>query len=329
MLSPSERLSETVSAIETMRVRGAGKIARYAVLALQTVAEGSKAKDEEAFTEELEAASRRLLSTRPTAVSLANGVRYVMHRVNKARREGADLERLRSVAVDSARDFVHESRGAVERIGEIGSRRIRSGDVLMTHCHSNAAIAVMKKAWSDGKKFSVYVTETRPRFQGRKTASILAREGIPVTVIVDSAARYFMNEVDKVIVGADAIAANGALVNKIGTATIASLAHEARTQFIVASETYKFSPETAIGELVTIEERDEAEVVPKAMLQRFPKISVRNPAFDVTPPEYIDLIITERGVIPPQGAILIIHELFGSIQPSELLEYQTYRVTEE
>lgn len=328
-MASSQRLNKIATGIETMSIRGAGKIARYAIMALQTVAEESKAKDEEAFIDELSSASKRLLSTRPTAVSLANSVRYLMHRVNSARQQGADLERLRSVAINAAKDFVRESNQAVERIGEIGSRRIRSGDVLMTHCHSNAATAVMKKAWNNGKKFSVYVTETRPRFQGRKTAALLAREGIPVTVIIDGAARYFMNEVDKVIVGADAITANGALVNKIGTAAIASLAHESRTQFIVASETYKFSPETAIGELVTIEERDATEILPKSFLQKFPKVSVRNPSFDVTPPEYIDLIVTERGVIPPQGAIMMIHELFGTIQPSELLEYQTYRVAEE
>jgi ribose 1,5-bisphosphate isomerase len=328
-LGSVKRLEGIASGIEKMSIRGAGRIARSAVLALLTVAKESKAKNEEAFVEELEAASKRLLSTRPTAVSLANSIRYLMHRVNLARQAGANLERLQSTAISVAREFVKESEQAVERIGEIGSRRIRNGDVLMTHCHSNAVTAAMKKAWADGRRFSVYVTETRPRLQGRKTAALLAGEGIPVTVIVDSAARYFMNDVDSVIVGADAITANGALVNKIGTATIATLAHEARTPFIVASETYKFSPETAIGELVTIEERDATEVLPKALLQRFPKISVRNPGFDVTPPEYIDLIITERGVIPPQGAIMIIHELFGSIQPSELLEYQTYKVAEE
>jgi ribose 1,5-bisphosphate isomerase len=328
-LGSVKRLDRIASGIETMSIRGAGRIARNAVLALLTVARESKAKDEETFVEELEAASKRLLSTRPTAVSLANSIRYLMHRVNLARQAGSNLERLRFTAISAAREFVKESEQAVERIGEIGSRRIRNGDVLMTHCHSNAVIAVMKKAWVDGRRFSVYVTETRPRLQGRKTAALLARVGIPATVIVDSAARYFMNDVDSVIVGADAITANGALVNKIGTATIATLAHEARTPFIVASETYKFSPETAIGELVTIEERDVTEVLPKALLQRFPKISVRNPGFDITLPEYIDLIITERGVIPPQGAIMIIHELFGSIQPSELLEYQTYKVAEE
>ncbi|MEM3047804.1 MAG: ribose 1,5-bisphosphate isomerase [Candidatus Bathyarchaeia archaeon] len=328
-LNISKFLEKATSDIESMRVRGAGNIARHAVSAIRMVAKHSRAKDGKTLLVELEDAAKRLLSTRPTAVSLANGVRYVMHRVNMASMGSMDLERIRSVAVTAADEFIEESMKAVERIGEIGSRRIRDGDVLLTHCHSAAAVEVMRRAWMNGRRFSVYVTETRPRYQGRETATILSRLGIPITLIVDSAARYFMNDVDKVVVGADAIAANGAVVNKIGTSTIATLAHEARTQFMVASETYKFSPETVMGELVTVEERDATEVVSENFIRKYPKIRVRNPAFDVTPPEYVDLIVTERGVIPPQGAIMIIHELFGSIQPDELLKYQTYKITED
>jgi ribose 1,5-bisphosphate isomerase len=328
-LNVQKILAKAASDIESMRVRGAGNIARHAVSAMRLVAKNSKAKDGRVLIEELEAAARRLLSTRPTAVSLANGVRYVMHRVEIASRGSLDLEQLRSAVISAADEFLNESKKAVVRIGEIGSRRIRSGDVLLTHCHSSAAVEVMRRAWMDGRRFTVYVTETRPRFQGRKTATILSGIGIPVTLIVDSAARYFMNEIDKVVVGADAVAANGAVVNKIGTSTIATLAHEARTQFIVASETYKFSPETVMGELVTVEERDTAEVVSKDFIRKYPNIKVRNPAFDVTPPEYVDIIVTERGVISPQAAIMVIHEIFGSIQQDELLKYQTYKIIED
>jgi len=130
-------------------------------------------------------------------------------------------------------------------------------------------------------------------------------------LIVDSAVRYFMNDVDKVIVGADAVAANGAVVNKIGTSTIALVAKEARTPLYVATETYKFDPETSIGELVTIEERDSSEVAPKKGISDLKTVTVRNPAFDITPPEYIDLIITEKGIIPPQAAISVIQQEFG------------------
>jgi len=142
---------------------------------------------------------------------------------------------------------------------------------------------------------------------------ILGERGIPVTLIIDSAARYFMNEIDKVIVGADAIAANGAVINKIGTSLIALAAKEARTLFFVAAETYKFSPETVIGALIKIEERGPSEVLPSSRLRKYKGVTVKNPSFDVTPAEYIDLIITEKGIIPPSAAFTIIQQEFGPI----------------
>lgn len=297
--------------IKTMRIRGAAEIARTAARALAITAERSRAATAEAFLAELGEAAKLLLSTRPTAVSLPNGVRFVMHRLREAAKRTTDVEALRRVVVESANSFIESSLKALERIGEFGARRIRDGDVIMTHCHSTAVISILKTAHEQGKRIEVYATETRPRFQGRITASQLSKLGIKVTLIVDSAVRYFMKDVDRVLVGADAIAANGAVVNKIGTAQVALAAHEARVRFFVAAETYKFSPETILGELIEIEERPATEVVDEEFLRKNPNVGVRNPAFDVTPPEYIDLIITERGVIPPQAAILVLKEQFG------------------
>lgn len=324
-----EEAERIADGIRSMRIRGAGLIARSAVEALQIVARQSKAKDVEAFVEELTEAARFLLQTRPTAVSLPNGIRYVMHRVNGGKGRAATVEGIRSVAIQATEDFIENAKTAVHRIGEIGARRIRDGDVLLTHCNSSAAIEVMKTAWMQGRKFEVLVTETRPRFQGHITAHELAKAGIPVTLILDDAVRYFMQHVDKVLVGADAITANGALVNKIGTSMVALAAHEARVRVFVAAETYKFSPETMIGELVKIEDRDPAEMISPEQRRQIGSIKVLNPSFDVTPPEFIDLIITERGIIPPVGAILILEEVFGVVTPEELREYQTYSLEEE
>jgi ribose 1,5-bisphosphate isomerase len=324
-----EEANRIADDIRSMRTRGAGQIARSAVEALQIVARQSKAKDTDSFVEELTVASRFLLQTRPTAVSLPNGIRYVMHRVNAAKGQTASFDDIRSVAIKAAEDFIENAKTAVQKIGEIGARRIKDGDVLLTHCNSSAAIEVMKTAWMDGRRFEVLVTETRPRFQGHTTARELSKVGIPVTLILDDAVRYFMQDVDKVLVGADAITANGALVNKIGTSMVALAAHEARVKVFVAAETYKFSPETMIGELVRIEERDQAEVISPEERRQIGSIKVLNPSFDVTPPEFIDLIITERGIIPPVGAILILEEVFGVVTPEELREYQTYALGEE
>jgi ribose 1,5-bisphosphate isomerase len=322
----ADRIAED---IRSMRIRGAGLIARSAVEALQIVGQDSKANDIESFVNELTDAARILLQTRPTAVSLPNGIRYVMHRVNAARNRAGSVEEIRGITTRAAEEFIESAKTAVQKIGEIGARRIRDGDVLLTHCNSSAAIEVMKTAWKEGRKFRVLVTETRPRFQGHITARELAKAGIPVTMILDDAVRYFMQLVDKVIIGADAITANGALVNKIGTSMVALAAHEARVRVFVAAETYKFSPETMIGELVTIEDRGPSEIISDEQRRRIGPIKVLNPSFDVTPAEYIDLIITERGIIPPLGAILILEEVFGVVTPEELREYQTYSLEEE
>jgi ribose 1,5-bisphosphate isomerase len=268
-----------------MKIRGAGEIARSAAQALLIAAQESKAKDIDSFINELESVARDMLNTRPTAVSLPNSIRYIMLRVKAAKSRGLSLEELKSLAVNTAKEFIENSRIAIQRIGEIGARRIKSGDIIMTHCNSSAAISVIKTAWRQNKDIQVFVTESRPRFQGRLTAKELSEAGIPVNLIIDSAARFFMKKIDEVIVGADAITANGAVVNKIGTSMIALAAHEARVRFFVAAETYKFSPETMIGELVSIEERDPSEVIPLEELKTMKNVNVRNPAFDI-PKEY-------------------------------------------
>jgi len=130
-------------------------------------------------------------------------------------------------------------------------------------------------------------------------------------LIVDSAVRYFMKDVDLVVMGADAVTANGSVINKIGTSQLALAAHEARKNVIIAAETYKFSPRSLLGELVEIEERSSSEVIPDEKLKEFKNVSVKNPAFDVTPREYIDLICTEVGAIPPEMAYIIIKDYLG------------------
>ncbi len=298
-------VKDTSEKIARMEIRGAGRIARAAAEALMRCAETSKSKTAEDFLKELEASGNILVGARPSAVSLPNAVRFVLHRIKTS---DLDLPQLRELAIETAADFIDASKKAVEKIGKIGARRISSGDTIMTHCHSTAALSIIKTAFNQGKDIQVIATESRPRYQGHITVKELAKNGVPVRMIVDSAARIFMKEVDKVIVGADSIAANGAVVNKIGTSQIALSAHEARVLFLVAAETYKFHPATVVGELVEIEERPAEEV---ANPQEFGGVVIRNPAFDVTPPEYVDLIITEKGVIPPQAAILVIKEEFG------------------
>ncbi|HMB46333.1 MAG TPA: ribose 1,5-bisphosphate isomerase, partial [Candidatus Methanoperedens sp.] len=246
-----------------------------------------------------------LVNTRPTAVSLPNAVRAVM------RYEGDSVEEAKASIKELADGFILNSENAVRKIGEIGARRVRDGDTIMTHCNSSAAISIMAAAHDDGKNIRVIATESRPRWQGHLTVKQLDEKGIKTSLIVDSAVRYFMKEADLVVMGADAVTVNGSVINKIGTSQLALAAHEARKNVIIAAETYKFSPKSLLGELLEIEERSSSEVLPDEELKEFSNVSVKNPAFDVTPREYIDLICTEVGAIPPEMAYIIIRECLG------------------
>ncbi|MCQ5336920.1 MAG: S-methyl-5-thioribose-1-phosphate isomerase, partial [Candidatus Methanomethylicia archaeon] len=198
---------EIANNIKEMKIRGAAEIARAAAHALAIASMNIKTSSPDEFIEELKKVKNLLLSTRPTAVSLPNALMYIMHRVEIAYKKGMSTEELKEIAIKAAEDFKKNSMEAIKKISEIGAKRIRNGDIIMTHCNSSVVISILKEAKRQGKEFEVIATETRPRFQGRLTAKALAEAGIPVTLIIDSAARYFMPKVDKVIVGADAITA--------------------------------------------------------------------------------------------------------------------------
>ncbi|MGP8337000.1 MAG: ribose 1,5-bisphosphate isomerase [Methanosarcinaceae archaeon] len=299
------QLKNTAEKITSMEIRGAGRIAKAAAVALRDYAENLEVDSMDKFRIHIENAAKLLIDTRPTAVSLPNAVRLT------ARYNSTDVEEAKEEIINNAERFIRQAGEALQKIGEIGAKRIRDGDVIMTHCNSHAALCVITTAFGQGKDISVIATETRPRRQGLLTSKHLLDHGIPTTLIVDSAARYCMKEVDIVIVGADAIAVNGALINKIGTSQIALAAHEARTNFMTAAETYKFSPDTILGDFIEIEERSIDEVIDQDILADLPKLNVRNPAFDITPPKYIDLIITDVGAVPPGMAYTIIKDHLG------------------
>ncbi len=303
-MSVEDIVREAAEKIVTMEVRGAARIAKFAAETLKKFAEELRVSDPKEFDEKMRWAAETLLNTRPTAVSLYNAINYVMSY------SGESVEDKKNSIFERAERFVEWVKNAHRNIGEFGAKRIKKNSVVMTHCNSSAALSVIKEAYRQGKVEMVFATESRPRRQGFLTVKELTSEGIPTTLIVDSAVRYFMSEIDCVVVGADTITANGALINKIGTSQIALAAKEARVPFMVAAETYKFSPKTLFGELVVIEERSADEVAPPEILS-LKGLTVRNPAFDVTPREYIDVIVTEIGAIPPEMAYLIIRERLG------------------
>ena len=286
-------ISTTASDIRDMRVRGAGKIARAGASALVSFAEAYTGSDLETFRSDIEKAADVLLASRPTAVSLWNGVRSTMRDVDSS----GSFSAARDSVISNGNTFVNKSEEAVQKIAKIGARRISDGEVLMTHCNSSAAISVIAEAVRQGKDVKVYATESRPWRQGILTVNDLHKAGVDVTLIIDSAVRSVMSKVDRVFVGADTITSSGSLINKIGTSQVAMAAHYAGVEFNVCSETYKFSPKTMFGDTVTIEERDIGEVVRPGEIPE--GVRVFNPVFDSTPAGYIDNIITELGIMSP------------------------------
>ena len=299
-------VQEVADDIASMETRGAATIADAAASALATQAEESTATDAEAFRAEVKAAARHLLDTRPTAVSLPNALRYVLQRI-----EGDTVDQLRETTVDGADEFCDRLETAQDDLGAVGANRLRDGDTVLTHCHSTDALACIETALDQGKSLSAIVKETRPRKQGHITARQLRERDVPVTLIVDGAAGRYLDDADHVIVGADSIAADGSVINKIGTRSLAVTARERDTPIVVAAQTVKLDPATLSGQTVEIEMREEREVLSAEERADLGDPAVANPAFDVTPPRYIDAIITERGQFPPESIVVLMRELFG------------------
>ena len=298
---------EAVAAdIASMETRGAATIATAAAEALEGQASASDATDPATFEREIRAAARVLLNTRPTAVSLPNSLRYVLEHM-----EGEGVEELRQSTVAAVREFCTRIDRAQDDLGRIGANRLRDGDTVLTHCHSTDVIACIEAARAQGKDLSAVVTETRPRNQGHITAKRLRELDVPVTLVVDGAAGTYLAEADHVLVGADSIAADGSVINKIGTRSLAVTARERDTPIVVAAQALKLDPATLTGHTVEIEFRDESEVVDPETRAELGDIEVANPAFDVTPPRYVDAIVTERGQFPPESIVTLMRELFG------------------
>ncbi len=288
-----------------MEIRGAGRIARAGAQALGDFAVSYDGETLDGFLSDLSDAKRTLLDSRPTAVSLWNGV----HATVRGAQGASALEDAKDLVVRNAAEFCRRSEMAVEEIARIGARRIQDGDTILTHCNSSAALGTIIEAHRQGKRIKVYATESRPWRQGILTVNALADAGVDVTLIIDSAVRAVMKKVDKVFVGADTITSQGALINKVGTSQLALAAHEARVQLYVCAETYKFSPMTLFGDTVTIEERDVSEVVRPGEVRD--SVKIFNPVFDSTPAAYIDAIITELGMMSPGSVYGVLVDQLG------------------
>jgi S-methyl-5-thioribose-1-phosphate isomerase len=303
---------ETANAIKNMIIRGAPAIGAAGAYG---VAQACFEAKKENFLVHVKNAVKLIKSTRPTAYDLFYAVERVFKKVEKAK----DLEEAKKLSLEEAERIANESVEACKRIGEFGNRLIKSGSKILTHCNAGwlatvdwgTATAPAYFAKRKGKQIFVFVDETRPRCQGSKlTAWELLNEKIPHAIIADNAAGYYMRkgEVDIVITGADRVARNGDVANKIGTYEKAVLAKENGIPFYVAAPLSTFDIKIKSGDQIPIEERAEEEVFyAEGLAESFiEKVRIapigskaKNPAFDITPAKYIKGIITEKGIIKP------------------------------
>lgn len=295
---------EVAKAIKDMAIRGAPAIGVAAAMGLALAVVKTKTKNRELLLKRLERAAETIRSTRPTAVNLF----WAIERILKVARETQSGEDLREKILVEALKIADEDIEVNKKIGENGSELIDDGDRILTHCNAGAlatvgygtALGIIRTAYNQGKKIVVYASETRPRLQGAKlTTWELAREGIPVKLITDNMASFLMQrgEITKAIVGADRIIAKtGHVINKIGTLTHAISAKYYNIPFIVAAPFSSIDFEHSIEEVV-IEERDVREVLYIDKVRIAPRnIEAVNPAFDITPPNLVSYIVTEKGI---------------------------------
>ncbi len=283
-------LEETIKKIKNLEIQGAEKIAIAATRAFGKILK--QTKDQASLKTALEKAAMDLKAARSTEPALRNALNYCL----------MNYEKNPDVAEAVEKHF----KTSKEKIIGYGENKIRDGMNVFTHCHSSTVTGILVKAWQKGKRFKVFQTETRPRFQGRITASELADSGIPVTHCVDSAGRILMQKADIFLFGSDSITAEGNVINKIGTLGLAEFANQRKIPVYACTNSWKFNPETVYGVEETIEQRD-----PKEVWDSAPNgVTVYNPAFEITPPDQITGVITELGVFKPETLVTEVQKAY-------------------
>ena len=314
---------EVAKAIRTMVIRGAPAIGVAAAMGIALGMKRSTAKGTNQFAVEFQKNCDLMAGTRPTAVNLF----WAIDRMKRAFAEGAQAgespEELAARLGREARAIHDEDVANCRAMGGHGAEVVPDGARILTHCNAGAlatagygsALGVIRAAVEQGKTVAVFADETRPFLQGaRLTAWELLRDGIDTTVITESMAGPLMRagEIDIVVVGADRIAANGDTANKIGTYTVAVLAHEHHIPFYVAAPLSTIDLSTPDGDRIPIEERDQREVTHFGTARLTPiGVGIRNPAFDITPHRYIAGIVTECGILRPPYSESLKHAFTG------------------
>jgi len=307
----SPEISALIEEISQDRSHGASELARQAAVVLRTAAEQSQAESARAFLAEQEDIGQRLVSARPTMAPIFNLVNPILKAITIAT-EGQSLEATRQIAIAAVEEAVSSSLQAISQIARDSSRLVAGGDRIMTHSYSSTVVAMLKEAFAtlgkeetaaeeddDGeikevKGFEVIVTRSGPGRAGERTARELGDCGIPLTFIDDTAIGLYLPTVDKVVVGADRICADGRLINGTGTYQLAVACEKSNVPLYVICETLKFDLRMKSNE-IDLEEKDPSELIDPGSLP--PGTIIKNPYFDITPLEMVTAVVTENGLL--------------------------------
>ncbi|MHA1974696.1 MAG: translation initiation factor eIF-2B [Candidatus Hodarchaeales archaeon] len=294
-------LQATMNDIKNLTIQGATNVAIFGVRAFAKHAQTVPLEGDLLY-KHLESIAEVLSSVRVTEPALRNGLRYVITGIRK--------DNTKDNAIKHGEAYINLINSAKEKIFKIGAERIQNGSVVFTHCHSSITVGIFLEAARQGKEFDVINTETRPLFQGRKTARRLIEKNIRVTHIVDSAMRWAMNKFKPhmIFLGADAITVEGVALNKIGSRLCALASEEEHVPLYICTSLLKYDQATSIGRLSEIEMRNPFEVWVEDIP---PGIRILNPAFETIDRRNISAYITEAGLIPPQTVSLIFKEIYG------------------
>ncbi len=300
---------QVATVIRDMIVRGAPAIGVSAAMGMAIGIDRSTATTLPALTAEVAVIARTLAETRPTAVNLFWGIDEIRNLYNNLVAKNTPIPDIKAAVVAKACRMYDEDIAACKQMGAHGASLLPKEGTVLTHCNAGAlatcgygsALGVIRAAIERGHKIDVFADETRPFLQGaRLTAWELMKDNIPTTVLCDNMAAALMRQgrIQAVIVGADRIAANGDVANKIGTYGVSILAKEHGIPFYVAAPWSTLDLQTATGDLIPIEQRSAREVTHSNGKQMTPHgVAIENPAFDVTPAKYVTAIITERGIL--------------------------------
>ncbi|MDD5039063.1 MAG: translation initiation factor eIF-2B [Dehalococcoidales bacterium] len=287
-----------IDAIRNDKTRGASELARQSIEVLKLAAKHSRTSSTAEFLMEQQDIGGRLMSARPAMAPIFNLVSRLLDTVTE--KAAADMDSIRRLTTSKADELVRDSLQAIAQIAKYSSQLVAGGDKIMTHSYSSTVIAALKAVFNEHSDIEVVITRSGAGHTGENTARQLGSHGIPLTFIDDTAVGLYLPTVNKVMVGADRVCADGKIVNGVGTYLLALAAEKAEIPVYILCDTLKFDPRLRSNE-IDLEEKEPSEVIEPGRLP--PQVTIRNPYFDITPLELVTGIITENGLMKPAEVI--------------------------